>query len=55
MFLDITLSLMSSATFNILLIANVALLWTYDSFMTTIVDFAMDKGELLEFMQSIMI
>lgn len=38
-------SLMTSAPFYVLLISNVNLQWAFDAFMTTLVDFAMDKGK----------
>ena len=48
-FVEIIVSLMISPSFHVLLMSNVALLWAFDAFMTTLVDFAMDRGETLRF------
>ncbi|XP_003738259.1 monocarboxylate transporter 12 [Galendromus occidentalis] len=42
--LDMIKSLMTTVPFYVLLISNIALQWAFDAFMTTLVDFAMDKG-----------
>ena len=45
MTLDMFVSILTYAPFYVLLISNVALQWAFDAFMTTLVDFAMDKGK----------
>lgn len=44
--LEITVALTTSVAFYVLLVSHLVLLWALDVLLTTLVDFAMDKGKI---------